>query len=75
MNQDPIVAEVHMIREKLAKQCDYDIAKMSARHRRIFREWKGKKVTKPFHPEWHPPHAVAVAEGRARYVTDQGRGK
>jgi len=74
MNADPIVAEVHAIRAKLAKQCDYDIAKMTARHRQIFRAWKGKKVTRPFHPAWHPPHAAAVAEGRALYATGKGRG-
>ena len=68
MNEDPIVAEVHKIRAKLAKQCDYDIAKISERHRRIFRAWKGKKVTKPFHPEWRAPHAAAVAEEKAEYA-------
>ena len=73
MNEDPIVAEVHKIREKLAKECGYDIAKMSERHRRIFRAWKGKKMTKPFHPEWRPPRAAAVAEGKVEYVTRKGK--
>ena len=70
MNRDPVVAEVHKIRKKLAKECDYDIAKMSERHRRIFRAWKGKKVTRPFHPEWRAP---AVAEEKGQYVTKKDK--
>ena len=67
MKEDPIVAEVHRIRARLAKECDYDIAKMSARHRRIFRAWTGKKVAEPFHPEWRAPKTAKVAEERANY--------
>ena len=69
MKEDPIVAEVHKIRGKLAKECGHDVTKMSERHRRIFRQWKGKKVTAPFHPEWRAPHAAVVAESEEEYIT------
>jgi hypothetical protein len=69
VNEDPIVAEVHRIRGKLAKECGHDLAKMAERHRRIFREWKGKKVTEPFHPEWRVHKAAVVAEDKVEYVT------
>jgi len=67
VKEDPIVAEVHRIRAKLARESDYDIAKMLARHRRRSRAWKGTKVTEPFHPEWRAPRVAAVAEERAKY--------
>ena len=64
---DPIVEEVRRIREQIAKECDYDMHKLFELQKRVYDEWKGKKVTTPFHPEWRAPKAAAVAEGRASY--------
>ena len=75
MNVDPIVAEIHRIRGKLAKECGCVVAMMSARHRRIFQEWKGKKVAGPFHPEWRAPHTAVVAEGKSHYEAKKGQGR
>lgn len=73
MNEDPIVSEVRRIREEIARECDYDIAKISARQRRFFPQWKGKKPIAPLHPEWRPPHAAVVAEGKVGYSTKDGK--
>ena len=70
MNDDPIVTEVRRIREQLARECDFDIGKLLEKDREFFRNWKGKKVTKPFHPEWRAPRA-AVAEEKPEYVTSK----
>jgi len=43
---DPIVEEVHRIREKLAAECGYDMHKMMERDREFLKKWKGKVVTK-----------------------------
>ena len=65
--KDPIVEEVRAIRRKIAEECDYDMHKLFERQKAIFAQWKGKKVTEPFHPEWRAPHVAAVAEKRAKY--------
>ena len=67
MSDDPIVDEVRRIREQLARECDFDIGKLLAKDRDFFRRWKGKKVTKPFHPEWRAPGIPAVAEEKVPY--------
>lgn len=73
MNDDPIVAEVRRIREDLARECDFDIGKLLEKDREFFRQWKGKKVTTPFHPEWRVHGAAAVAEPKPDYVTRKRR--
>jgi len=67
--RDPIVAEVRRIRRQIAKECGGDVQRFSSRQEAVFAKWKGRKVTEPFHPEWHAPHAAAVAEERAKHET------
>ena len=71
MRKDPIVEEVRAIREKLWREWKALPGGIAQGQREAFKHWKGKKVTKPFHPEWRAPHAPAVAEGRAKYETDK----
>lgn len=72
--KDPIVEEVRAIRRRIAEECDYDLHKLFERQKAVFAEWKGKKVAAPFHPEWRAPHAAAVAESSAKYVTNTKQG-
>jgi hypothetical protein len=67
--KDPIVEEVHAIRRQIAQECGYDMHNFFERQKAIFAQWKGKKVTKPFHPEWRAPTPAVVAEGKTEYIT------
>ncbi len=72
--KDPIVEEVRAQRDELARECGYDLAVLRARERRFLAEWKGKKITTPFHPEWRTPKpsaAAVVAEKGADYGRTQ----
>ena len=64
---DPIVAEVRRIREEIARECEFDMHKLFELQKRVYDEWKGKKVLAPFHPEWRAPKAAVVAEDHATY--------
>ena len=66
--KDPIVDEVRANRDALARECGYDFGRLLEKEREFFRLWKGKKVTKPFHPEWRAPKAAVVAEEKTGYV-------
>ena len=44
MWNDPIVAEVRAVRERIAAECDYDLHRMFERQREIVRRWEGKVV-------------------------------
>ena len=46
MREDPIVAEVRAIRERIFAECDYDLHKLIERGRDILKTWPGKVVTK-----------------------------
>ena len=66
--KDPIVDEVRANRATLTRECGGTLKSFLAQERDFFAKWKGKKITKPLHPEWRPPSRVgAVAEGHAEY--------
>jgi len=67
--KDPIVEEVRAARQKISEECEHDMHKLFERQRAAFAEWKGKKITVPFHPEWHAPiqPVAIVAEERTGY--------
>ncbi|HUT37511.1 MAG TPA: hypothetical protein VNE39_28790 [Planctomycetota bacterium] len=44
--KDPIVDEIHAIREQIAAECGYDLHRMMTRQREVLKRWKGKVVTK-----------------------------
>jgi len=67
MWKDPIVEEVRAIREQLWRKWKASPGGSAQQQREVFEQWKGKKVTKPFHSKWEPSRATAVAEGKARY--------
>jgi hypothetical protein len=46
MWKDPIVEEIHAIREKIARECDYDIRKIMARLREKEKEHPERLVRK-----------------------------
>lgn len=46
MWKDPIVAEIHAIREQLAKECDYDLKRIMDRLRQNEKEHKERVVHK-----------------------------
>jgi hypothetical protein len=68
--KDPIAEDVCANRDELARECGYDLAVLRERERRFLAEWKGKKITDPFHPEWRAPKpsAAFVAEDRTEYA-------
>ena len=74
MWKDPIVEEVRAIREKLWREWKVSPGGITRRQREVFDQWKGKKVTAPFHSEWQAPHAKAVAEDKPHYATKKGKG-
>jgi hypothetical protein len=66
--KDPIVEEVRANRAALTRDCGGTLKAFLAQEREFFAHWKGKKITKPLHPEWCPPARVgAVAEASAEY--------
>lgn len=66
--KDPIVDEVRDNRAALARECGGTLKSFLAQEREFYAQWKGRKITKPLHPEWCPPTRVdAVAEGSAEY--------
>jgi len=66
--KDPIVEEVRANRAVLTRECGGDLKSFLAKERDFVAQWKGKKITKPLHPEWCPPARVgAVAEASAEY--------
>ncbi len=44
--KDPIVEEVHAIRQQIAAECGYDLGRMMEMQRTLLKNWKGKVVTK-----------------------------
>jgi len=46
MWKDPIVEEIHLIREKIAKECNYDMKHIMKRLKRREREHAGQIVYK-----------------------------
>ena len=76
--KDPIVEEVRAARQKISEECGHDMHKLFERQKAAFAEWKGKKISVPFHPEWRAPKpsAAIVAEERADYARkDEDEGK
>ena len=66
--RDPIIEEVRANRAALARECGGTLKSFLAQERDFFAQWKGKKITKPLHPEWHAPSRVgAVAEAPTEY--------
>lgn len=66
--KDPIVEEVRANRAALTRECGGTLKSFLVQERDFFAKWKGKKITKPLHPEWHAPSQIgAVAEGHAEY--------
>jgi hypothetical protein len=66
--KDPIVEEVRANRAALTRKCSGDLKSFLAQERDFFAQWKGKKITKPLHPEWYAPSRIgAVAEGHVEY--------
>jgi len=46
MWKDPIVEEIHLIREKIAKECNYDLKQIIKRLKRREKEYAGQIVHK-----------------------------
>ncbi len=46
MWKDPIVEEIHLVREKIAKECNYDLKKIVNRLRRKEKENRERVVSK-----------------------------
>ena len=46
MWKDPIVEEIHLVREKIAKECNYDLKKIMNRLRKKEKENRGRVVSK-----------------------------
>ena len=58
MNRDPIVEEIHRIRERMWRECGGDYDKLIARWRAAQAEHKDRLVSEPPHPKGRP-----VSEG------------
>ena len=46
MWKDPIVEEIHTVREQIARECDYDLKKIIKRLRKKEEEYSGRIVRK-----------------------------
>jgi hypothetical protein len=46
MWKDPIVEEIHLVREKIAKECNYDLKQIMNRMRKKEKEHRGRVVSK-----------------------------
>jgi hypothetical protein len=46
MWKDPIVEEIHLVREKIAKECNYDLKKIMNRLRKKEKENRERVVSK-----------------------------
>ncbi len=75
--KDPIVEEVRAARQKISEECGHDMHKLFERQKAAFAEWKGMKITAPFHPEWRAPKpsVTVVAEDGAEYAPKDDAGK
>jgi hypothetical protein len=69
---DPIIEEVRANRATLTRECGGTLKAFLAQECDFFAHWKGKKITRPLHPEWRAPSRVgAVAEDRANYPNQE----
>ena len=69
MNEDPIVEEVRAIRVQLWRKWNALPGGVAQGQREALALWKGRVVTKPFHPEWCSPRRMALAEESEPYGT------
>lgn len=46
MWRDPIVEEIHAVRDQIAQECDYDLKRLMERLRKKEREYPGRVVHK-----------------------------
>jgi hypothetical protein len=46
MWKDPLVEEIHLVREKIAKECNYDLKQIMNRMRKKEKEHRGRVVSK-----------------------------
>jgi len=46
MWKDPIVEEIHLVREKIARECNYDLKQIMNRMRKKEKEHRGRVVSK-----------------------------
>ncbi len=46
LRKDPIVKEIHLVREKIAKGCNYDLKQIMNRMRKKEKEHRGRVVSK-----------------------------
>ena len=63
--KDPVVEELHEIRLRMAKECDFDFGRLVEKEREFFRQWKGKKVSHEEAIAWAKwqERTALVAEG------------
>ena len=63
MKDDPIVAEVHAIRDELARQCGYDL-------KEIFRRLRQQQSSSGRRYVRYPPRRIVPTENEQASVTD-----